>query len=227
MMTAHRQHDLPTAINKLHNTISALIDPKPVAVTRDNGTTTITWLDPLHTQLMAAVNGQKSAGRHGGNQSTPIWAAALDLLDQLDTHTREWVPQWPIPDLAHPEPTAVTRLRTLAATHWSVDDTPHITTITHTLDAYTREVTDLLTPEPTIYLMAPGKNAGAAACTACGTTWVWRKDPTDNNRPVRSPALKVTRYGCQCQHCHASWEPGALRMLAAALGYPLPTGVLE
>jgi hypothetical protein len=107
-----------------------------------------------------------------------------------------------------------------------VEDAATVNGIADTLEAFQKRIKDKLNPEPVIYLMAPDK-PGAAACPACGTDYVWRPDPGDNNIPKQQPALKVTKDGCVCQRCHYSWEPGRLRMLAGALGYPLPDGVLE
>ncbi len=227
-VTAKKPQDLPAARRRLDYAISELIEPKPETVTRDDGTHTITWLDSLYDQLVAAVDAQKSSGwtQVGGN-TTPIWPAALDLLNKISDTVKKWWPEWPHPDPINPIPPAVLRLQLLAEKTWTVEDAQHVHNIATKLDGFAAEIREKLAPEPTIYLMAPGDQKGAAACTACGTDYVWRKDPGDNNRPVRQPALKVTKDGCACQECGAAWEPGALRLLAAALGYPLADGVLE
>lgn len=225
-MNTQPQHDLPAARRRLDNAISALIDPKPHTIHRDDGTTHTQWLDPLYTQLQDAVAGQ-TGERSGGPTTTPIWADILDILNHINHTITQWHPQHPLIDANNPQPPAVLRLHALAQQTWSIEDTPHITTIATTLEQFATTITTKLTPEPVIYLMAPPPNKGAASCTACGTQYVWRKDPSDNNKPKRQPALKVTKDGCHCQSCKATWEPGALRLLAAALGYPLPAGVLE
>ena len=228
-MTAQpKTPDLPAARRNLDYAISALIDPKPETVARDDGTTTITWLDSLYDQLCDAVDAQKSTGwsQVGGN-TTPIWAAALDQLDKIKKAVKDWWPEWPNPDPINPTDPTILRLQLLAQATWTVEDADHVNHIARRIETLTNEIREKLTPEPVIYLMAPGERKGAAACTACGTDYVWVKDAGDNNRRVRQPALKVTKYGCVCQECGASWQPGQLRVLAAALGYPLAEGLLE
>lgn len=220
--------DLPGARRRLDYAISSLIDPKPESIQRDDGTTTITWLDSLYDQLCDAVDAQKSSGwsQVGGN-TTPIWAAVLDLLNEIHTKVKDWWPEWPHPDPLEPLPPTVLRLQLLNQATWTVEDAAHVNHIATCVDGFCDDIRKKLSPEPVIYLMAPGDQKGAAACTACGTDYVWVRDEGDNGRRVRQPALKVTKFGCVCQECGASWEPGALRLLAAAIGYPLPSGVLE
>lgn len=225
-MTAQTADNLPAARRRLDCAISALIDPKPIPIQRDNGTTTIEWLDSLYDQLCDAVAGQ-TGERSGGHSTTPIWADIIDTLNDIHKHITQWHPEWPLIDAMNPTPPAVLRLQAIAQRTWTVEDTQHVETIAATLEGFAANITAKLSPEPVIYLMAPAPQKGAAACTACGTDYVWRKDPSDNNKPKRQPALKVTKDGCHCQECKAAWEPGQLRMLAAALGYPLPQGVLE
>lgn len=220
---------LPAARNRLDHAISALIDPKPHLIHRDNTDPEITWLDPLYTQLADAVAGQNIQPKSGGPARAPIWADAHDLLTLIDTKAAEWQPDWH--QLADPNhdttPPTITRLHALRARKWRPQDVSHINTITTELHALTERAQTLLDPPAVAYLRAPGKSREPAACTACGEQRVWRPDPTDPNRRVMQPALKITIHGCICQHCGASWEPGQLRILAAALGYPLPEGVLE
>lgn len=228
MSALPKNESLPAARQRLDYAVSALIDPKPETIHREDGTTTITWLDSLYDQLCDAVDAQKSSGwsQVGGN-TTPIWAAVLDLLNKIHDRVRDWHPEWPHPDPTNPTAPAVLRLQLLVEHTWSVEDVSHVNAIAKTVEGFAAEIREKLAPEPVIYLMAPGEQKGAAACTACGTDYVWQRDEGDNGRRVRQPALKVTKYGCICQECGASWEPGALRMLAAAIGYPLPNGVLE
>ena len=221
--------DLPGARRRLALAISALIDPKPVTIHRDDGTTPITWIDSLLDQLLEAVAGGGDREDRGTFRSTiPVWADVLDFANEISTQIAEWHPEWPLPDAgsSHPTPTVIARLQALQARKWRPQDADLILGIARQLDAFTAKIRDLLNPEPVIYLMAPDRPE-AAACTACGARHVWKQDSSDNNRPVRQPALRVTKDGCRCQACHASWEPGQLRILAAALGYPLPAGVLE
>lgn len=224
------ENNLPAAKRRLDNAISALIDPKPVVLDRDDGTKPITWLDPLLDQLLDAVSGQ-TGERSGGASTIPVWADILDEVNKISSKVAEWQPEWPMPDVSQdqPTPTVIARLQALGDRKWSVEDAPLVDSIAVQLEKFAVTIREKLTPEPVIYLMAPAPQTGAAACTACGTDYVWRKDAGDNDRRKRQPALRVTKDGCRCQNpqCGASWEPGQLRMLAAALGYPLPSGVLE
>lgn len=230
MNAAHNQRqDLPAARRRLDYAISGLIDPQPVTVTREDGSTTLSWLDPLFDQLADAVAGQ-SGERSGGQSTVPIWLAIVKLVDDINTQVRLWSPEWPHPDLKHtPVPTTIARLQALKDRKWRVEDTDHIDSISVTIDGWIATIRSKLDPEPVIYLMAPPPETGAAKCTACGTDYVWKPDPDENNKPKRQPALRVTKDGCHCQNpkCGARWEPGSLRVLAAALGYPLPEGCLE
>lgn len=228
-MTAQPTPDghLPAARNRLDHAISALIDPKPHVIDREDGTKPITWLDPVYTQLRDAIAGQ-TGERSGRHTTSPIWTDVHDLITEIDQAVTKWHPNWPQmadPALDHTEPTIV-RLQALRARKWRVEDTDHVQQIAATLESFTTRAQDILAPEPAVYLTDPN-NPGPAACTACGTRRVWRKDPTNPAGRVMQPALKVTAHGCICQACKTRWEPGQLRMLAAALGYPLPQGVLE
>jgi hypothetical protein len=222
------REDLPAARRRLDYAISALLDDKPITVHRDDDTTQIVWLDPIYTQAVESIAGQ-TGERSGGRSTTPIWANLLDLVTKIDRQVAQWHPEWPIPDVGQddPPPTTVARLRLIQARKWRVEDVPLVEAITAKIDAWVAEIQETLNPEPTIYLMAPSPSKGAAACPACGTDYVWKKDAGDNNRPVRQPALKVTSQGCHCQKCRTAWEPYSLKILAGALGYPLADGVLE
>lgn len=220
--------NLPAARRRLEYAISALCEPKPVTVHRDDGSTHITWLDSAYSQLLDAVSGQ-TGERSGGAASAPLWPDMLDIRKKIDKQVAKWNPEYPLPDVAddEPTPTTVARLWAINARKWRVEDVDLVESRTAIIDGWVKEIAEKLNPEPVIFLMAPSPAKGAASCTACGTDYVWRKDPSDNNKPKRQPALRVTKDGCRCQACHANWAPGSLRLLAAALGYPLPAGCLE
>lgn len=212
-----RPKDLPGARRLLDKAVTNLVEEKPHTVHRDNGRTDTVWAPSLLEQLYAAKAGQ-TGERSGGQSSTPVWADILDLIDKIVAKVLEWQPEGK---------SLCGRLRAINGRTWTVDDTPKVLAIARQLEQFATMIDAKLNPEPGVYLYAPPPSKEAAACTACDTQHVWRKDSGDNNRPVRQPALKVTAYGCVCQNCGASWEPGRLRLLAAALGYPLPAGVLE
>lgn len=217
-MNPHRKYDdLPAARRHLDQAISALIDPKPHTIRRDDGTTEIVWLDPLLVQLFASVSGQTGAGSSVVVSTSPIWAEILDLIEKITSVVVGWEPEGS---------SLYGRLRAINGHTWTVEETPHVESIAKTLDGYATQISDKLNPEPVVYLMSPD-TPDAAKCPACDTQYVYRDDPSDNSEPKRQPALKVTSDGCHCQHCHYEWAPYRLRLLAAALGYPLPAGVLE
>ena len=218
-MTTDRQ-SLPAATTRLHNAINTLINPTPITIQRDNNTTETTWLDPPIQQLLDAITGQ-TGQRSGGTSTIPIWADILDEITRITTKLLQWQPE--TPTQTNPgEHLIFSRLRALNERTWSVENTKHVNTIADQLEKTAATIRDKLTPEPVIYLMAPHPHKGPAACTNCGTKHVYRPDPSDNNKPKRQPALKVTKDGCKCQNpqCGATWEPGQLKVLAAALGYP-------
>lgn len=230
-MTQPRQ-DLPAARRRLEIAVSALIEPKPVTVHRDDDTTQITWLDSLFAQLLDAVSGQ-TGERSGGPSSTPVWADVLDLLKVIDKQVAKWHPEWPIPDISddNPTPTTIARLQAIQARKWRVEDTDHVNDVASQIDVWVEAIHGKLNPEPVIYLMAPAPARGPAPCPACGKDYVWRPDASDNGKPKRQPVLKITGSAgcveCRCQACQYTWDAYHLRMLAGAVGYPLPAGVLE
>jgi hypothetical protein len=148
----------------------------------------------------------------------PGWLDAFQLRDEIDQALAIWQPAYT------GVPPTIGRLKCLQARPWRPQDTHQISQITTAILEWTADIDALLDPEPVVFLMAP-HSSEPAACTNCGTRRVYRIDSAGER--VRQPALKVTKDGCRCQNCHASWEPGQLRLLAAALGYPLPAGVLE
>jgi hypothetical protein len=175
-----------------------------------------------YMQIRDAADGEQSnaGGGAGGKSRPPGWTDAFDIRNEIDQAAAIWCPQ-----LCGVPPT-VGRLRFLVEqTGWRPQDCHKMKQITDAMLEWAAAIDALLEPEPVVYLMAAHPDSGPAACTNCGAKRVYRKDSA--GELVRQPALKVTKDGCRCQFCRASWEPGQLRMLAAALGYPLPDGVLE
>lgn len=222
-MTAQPTPDgaLQPAIHQLHNAISALIDPK--RVTLDTGKHT--WLDPLLLQLYDAIAGQNVTAKSGGPARSPMWCGAFAVAHKIDHTIAQWVPEVQPTPGGYPPTTQ--RLQHLANKKWRPQDTTDVHAKANQLEEFILEIETLLNPEPIAYLRAPGKSRQPAACTACGTRRVWKPDPNEPNRRIMQPALKITTHGCVCQACRASWQPGELRILAAAIGYPLPAGLLE
>jgi hypothetical protein len=216
MTTPAPDGNLPLALRELEDAIHALCSPLPRLI--DNR---LVHVPSRYLQLLDATEGEQSnTGGGGGSKSRPpCWLDALDALNEIDTAVSIWQPAF-----AGVPPT-VGRLRCIQQRSWRPQDVRRIGQITAVVTEWATAIDALLNPEPVVYLMAPNPSTEPAACTACGTKRVYRKDSTGER--VRQPALRVTKDGCRCQHCHASWEPGQLRLLAAALGYPLPAGVLE
>ncbi|MEE3066600.1 MAG: hypothetical protein VYA67_22105 [Actinomycetota bacterium] len=224
------EQDLNDAIEKLRAAIANLIDPRPL--TTDDGTQ---WLDSLYDQLTAAIPGQ-FLGRYGlAKSQPPLWIAAIDTLNDIDTKTRTWQPNpnHPTPTLATYPNYLINALNTDQPTHrrlhlrrtrtWTTNDTKTINTITNQITQATQKIETLFTENHTKHLPAP--------CPACEAQIVYRTD--DAGERVRQPALQITTtpegtlIGCQCQNCKYVWGPERFRILAQVLGYPLPEGVLE
>lgn len=207
------EQTLPDAKRQLDDAIAALVDQQPITLGRGQ----IGWMPGRYDQLCNAIGGETGARSGRTHSSMPIWCDAHDLITLIDTSTAQW----------SPDPSTVKfRYFELRARSWRPQDTGLVTDIAITTEQFAVRVDELLDPEPTVYLNDPNEPV-PAACTSCGTRRVHKPDPANPGKTVMQPALKITAAGCVCQKCRASWEPGQLRMLAAALGYPLPAGVLE
>lgn len=225
--------DLRQAITNLRQAIATLIDPRPTT-TADGQTQ---QLPSLYNQLTAAIPGQ-FLGRNGlAKSQPPLWIAAIDTLNEIHTKTRTWQPNpnhHPMPSLTE-YPTYLTnalntdqhptlrRLELLRTRQWPTTDKNRITNITNQITRLTQKIETLFTENHTKHLPAP--------CPACDTRTVYRND--DAGERVRQPALQITStpqgalIGCECLNCHATWAPTHFTLLAGALGFPLPEGVLE
>lgn len=206
---------LPLALREFEDAVHALCSPQSRMV--DNR---LIPIPSRYQQLFDATDGEQvnTGGGGGAKSRAPGWLDAFQLRDEIDTALAIWQPAFT------GVPPTVGRLKWLLARKWRPQDCRQIQQIVTAVNEWATDIDALLDPEPVVYLMAP-HSTGPAACTNCGTRRVYRIDSAGER--VRQPALKVTKDGCRCQHCHASWEPGQLRILAAALGYPLPEGCLE
>ena len=218
-MTAPLESDghLPAARQALANAISALIDPKPETRNLDNGQIRIEWLDRLHDQLTDATPGSQGNATRTPQSSPPVCIDAVDLLTHITHTTATWEPR-PHIDASqnNPEPIALIRLRALDTRTWRPQDTTHINTITNEITSWCNAIREMLTPQRKWTL--------PAACPACGTKTVYRKNSADE--VVRKPALTIGPGGCECQHCRAYWGPDKFVFLSKVLG-SLPENVLE
>lgn len=211
--------NLPEALRRLGDAISALTDPR--AEFADGKTH---WVDSYYIELREALPGEQGSG-HGVARSLPaLWLDALDLLTEIDTAVRCWEPGDPgfDGDLTEaPTPPTVLRLRIIEklgcrGRNWRPQDTSKVEQIAGNVESWVASIKQLLTPTPAWTLPSP--------CPACGTKTVYRKDAAGDL--IRRPALQIGPAGCQCQACKHTWEPAYFTHLAAVLGYPLAEGVL-
>lgn len=203
--------NLPAARTRLQDAISAAIDPKPEHI---DGQTH--WLDPLYTQIRAAVACmRKGASTHAFGSQPPGWVDAMDLLRDIDHQTIAWEPRRQLYPY-HPIIDTPMRLQVIEKQAWRPQDVTTMDTISGWLEGWAKRVDKLFAPEPVKHLASP--------CPACGTRWVYREDAGEM---VRQPALQITTHGCTCQKCRHVWAPEYFTHLARVLGYELPEGVLE
>ena len=223
-MTAQPAEDgnLPYALQKLSEAISALIDPKPTTINREDGATTIHWLDSLYVQLVEAVPGEKQHRSGVAASQAPLWVDATDQLQKIDRTITSWHPKQPIfdGDLSPqhpPTPASVARLQAIEKIAWRPQDCGLIEEYTATLLAWCDKIRELLADTPKLTLPNP--------CPACGVKIVYRRD--SGGEQVRRPALQIGAHGCTCANCGYTWAPDLFVHLSRVLGYEMPEGVLE
>lgn len=214
--------NLPATLRKLGEAISALIDPKPQTIHRDDGTTSIEWLDSLYTQLVEAIPGEKKHRTGVSTSQPPMWIDASDQLVKIDRVVMSWHPAQPLfdGDLSPqhpPTPVTVARLQAIEGLPWRPQDCSLLEDYVADLLAWCEKIRELLSDAPKLTLPNP--------CPACGTKIVYRTDSAGEK--VRRPALNIGATGCTCLHCHYTWEPQYFTHLARVLGYEMPAGVLE
>jgi hypothetical protein len=167
----------------------------------------------LYLQLMDAVTGEQvNAGGGGLSKSRPpLWLDAFDLLHEIDVALEIWQPAYT------GVPASVGRMHWLLQRKWRPQDVRSIEQLANNLRGWAVKINNRLNPQPRKTLPAP--------CPACGVETVYRKD--ECGEPIRQPALQISALGCQCMSCRYMWEPSRFYILAGALGYPMPEGVLE
>lgn len=215
--------NIVAAMQRLDNAISALIDPKPETRQLDDGSTAIEWLDPLYTQLVEAVPGEKKHRTGVSTSQPPMWIDASDLLHKINQMIISWEKHWPIPlpsmwpfayDDEYP---TIQRLRILNRRKWRPQDTTTVETHAAHLESWADKIRELLADTPKLTLPNP--------CPNCDVAIVYRHDSAGDL--VRRPALNIGQHGCECQNCHYIWSPAYFTHLAMVLGYDKPQGVLE
>lgn len=172
--------DLPAALHRLSDAISALCDPTPHHL--DTGHTT--WLDPLYTQLHDSLPGQQGAGGRTNPHLPGCWLDALTLLTEIDTAVHCWEPS---------PGTTPTRLHTLRQRRWRPQDCRNIDQISHACQSWAESIRSLLTPTPNWTLPAP--------CPACNATTAYRRDSAGACPHCEPTGLRETPAGMtRCTH---------------------------
>ena len=214
-MTAQPAEDgnLPYALQKLGEAISALIDPKPI-----HHNNTLGWADSLYDQLTDEIPGSQGNASRVPQSSPPLCIDAAELKHEIDTAIAAWEPK-PLIDASQnqPPPISIIRLQIIEKRAWRPQDVKSIEQITNNLLAWCEAIKTLLNPQPRWHLPNP--------CPACDTAIIYRKNSAGET--VRQPALQIGPAGCVCQKCHHEWGPQLFQHLANVLGYKLPEGVLE
>lgn len=215
--------NIVAAMRRLDNAISALIDSKPTTRQLDDDSTRIEWLDPLYTQLVEAIPGEKKHRTGVSASQPPLWIDATDLLQKINSTVVSWEKNWPIllPSMwkfaYEDEYPTIQRLRILSRRKWRPQDTSKVDSYAALLESWAEKIIDLLADTPKLTLPNP--------CPSCDTAIVYRHDSAGDL--VRRPALQIGANGCECQNCHYVWAPEYFQHLANVLGYELPEGVLE
>lgn len=203
---------LPSAIVRLGNAISALVESKPTHV-EDHG---IVWLDSLYVQLLEELPGRQGTGHGVPRSIPPLCVDAADLLNEIDSAVAVWEPK-PVIDLKDDvPPITVIRLHAIEKRGWRPQDVKGIDQIIGAVDGWVAAIRKLLTP--------PAKWTLPNPCPACNVAVVYRMYAGER---VRQPALQVGADGCVCQNCRHAWAPKYFRHLAEVLGYEAIEGVLE
>lgn len=196
---------LKPARRALSDAVASLVDPKPETLDGQ-----LVWTDSLYQQLTDSVPGSKRERSGVARSQPPIWLDAAQLLKDINAQIARWEPRWPVVitdgQLLDEHP-AILRLRCINARKWRPQDVQLIEAITTQLVAWAADIKLLFDP--------PARWHIAAACPACNTRTVYRKDSAGEH--VRQPALQVTKDGCECMACRHSWGPSYLEHLRAVI----------
>lgn len=165
----------------------------------------------LYRALRDDLAGTQGDHKSHAKSQPPIWIDACQLLAEIDTQTRRWLPghsRWDTPG----------RLDMLAGIAWRPQDTSRVTSMTATVLRWCEAITNMLEPQSVKTI--------SAACPSCGRNSVFRRDSAGET--VRQPALRIVgNQGCTCLACDAHWAPEKYLWLCNLLGFELPEGVLE
>lgn len=199
--------NIQAAKKQLHDAVDKLCAPRPSIIQHR-----MRYAPSLYTALRQDLAGTQGDHKSHAKSQPPIWIDACQLLDEIDTQARKWLPDHSI------RMDTPARLLIIAAKPWRPQDTDTVTTMTNTVLRWCDTITNLLDPQSVKTI--------SAACPSCGRRTVFRKDSAGET--VRQPALRITgNTGCQCQACKAHWTPDKYVFLCKLLGFDLPEGVLE
>lgn len=210
-MTTVQHQQVSYAVTTLHEAIDNLIGLRRHTVTTETGPK-ITVLQSRYDEIRESLAGAQ--GTQFGvvaRSMPPLWVDAVDWLTLVDAEVREW----------RPSGTALTweRLQDVADHPWRPQDLEIVAYYTRTLEGWAKRADELLYPDET------HRWELTAACPACGTKTVHRKD--SGGEYVRQAALQLTADVCSCMACKATWGPQYFLHLATVLGCTTPQGILE
>ena len=195
-----------------HDAINDLVGMRKGTIHTDHGRR-IGVRDSRYTEMTADIRGQQGTDLGGVARSMPpLWVDAIDWLNKVDNTVAEWIGEngtGSTPD----------RLYSLSERTWRPQDVSMLKRMTDTIERWCNRADVLLDP--------PDKHQWelVAPCPACDAKTVHR--PDSGGEWVRQAALAVNEDGCVCLSCDARWSPDYFKFLAAAIGCPLPEGVLE
>jgi hypothetical protein len=179
-------------------------------------------LDSRLQRLYDALNDTSVSGHRRASPAAmiPAWIDALKLKMAINTRVAEITAQ----HTHRLAPTTTGQLDQLRRKNYRPQDTATLRTIARELQSFVIAIDDLFAAKPVI-LFDPRNPTEWAPCPQCGHHHAYRH--TDDGQTIRTPALLLTvERGSWCTHCHATWPPDRLGILAAMLGHPTPTGVL-
>lgn len=192
---------LQPARTRLEDAVIEWVNPKPDQ-------------NPLYQQLVQAIRMKRALGNGRFKSCVPLWVAALDIRNELDTVARREYPRLPPASLC---PT-VGRLAALVERKWRPQDTDRVVRLAGDLERLAKDAARLLDPPTQWFLPDP--------CPRCKQTHSYRRD--DTGTYVRRPALELTGEYCRCGNpdCDGYWPADRLRFLGQLLGRPKPEGVI-
>lgn len=193
MLASPEGASLPLAKRRLADSVSAMIDPKPLSI---NGI--YRWADPVYNAMRAELRSSYRYRTALFGSRAPCRLDALEWLRQVDRAVYSWEPKG--------EGT-VARLRELAARGWRVQDCAVIAVYTDRLAGWLLVAAELLADTPKCFLERP--------CPNCGSKFAYHNDSGER---VRRRALRVSEEGCWCGGVWGILGPGSVPFSGPAAG---------